>query len=306
MKIFYSILLLSLCCHAEDFTLADGTVLKDAEVIRQGDEELQIRHAGGIEKFSYTELGEELQQRYELTPAQVEARRKAAAEATARKQREKEAAKAEKARILKEEQEARMALLEASGKHARYISGADVIQLCSSMFTIEARAAEFLAAEWNRREALRLNLGVDTQRFSAEADSLKEDFEQERKELSTLRSELSDKRAKVQEQSATIKRQNDEIAALRAEVARLNKELGRAENRPTNTTVVVDNPVYVPTYVGPTCVGHVHRPHRAHPAPKHRPSHRPAPRPKPIQVSPGPRPASSARPANSAHTLPRR
>lgn len=307
MKRICLILLLSLCCQAEDFTLADGTVLKEAEVLRKGEEELQIRHAGGIEKFSYTELSAELQKRFDLTPESVEARRKSAADAAAEKQREKEAAKAEKARALKEAQEARLAALEAAGKHARYISGADVIQLCSSMVTLEARAAEFLAAEWNRREALRLNLGVDTQRFTAEADSLKEDFEQERKELSTLRSELSDKRAKVQEQSATIKRKNDEIAALRAEIAKLNKELGRAENAATNTTVVVDNPVYVPTYVGPTCIGHVHRPRPRTCPPPHKPRPaRPAPRPRPIQVSPGPRPAGAARPANSAHTLPRR
>lgn len=307
MKRLFSLLLLPLCCQAEDFTLADGTVLKDAEVLRKGAEELQIRHAGGIEKFSYTELSAELQKRYELTPEAVEAHRKALSDAAAAKQREKEAAKAEQERVLRENQEARMAALEAAGKHARYICGADVIQLCSSMLTLEARAAEFLAAEWNRREALRLNLGVDTQRFTEEADSLKPDFERERQELATLRSELSDKRAKVQEQSATIKRKNDEIAALRAEIAKLNKELGRAETRSTNTTVVVDNPVYVPTYVGPTCVGHVHkpRPRTCPPPAKPRPA-RPATRPQPIRVSPGPRPASAARPASSAHTLPRR
>lgn len=306
IKRVITLLILPLYCHADDFTLADGTVLKDAEVLRKDGEVLQIRHAGGIEKYSYTELGEALQQRYDLTPAQVEARRAAAAEAAAEKQRAKEAAKAEKERELKEAQEARQAALEAAGKHARYISGAEVIQLCSSMFTLEARAAEFLAAEWNRREALRLNLPIDTQRFSAEAASLKPDFEKERDELAAVRSELIDKRAEVQEQAATIKHKNAEIAALRAEVAKLNKELGRAENkRSTTTTVVVDNPVYVPTYVGPTCVGHVHRPRpHAHPAHKPRPA-RPAPRPKPVQVSPGPRPASAARPANSAHTLPR-
>lgn len=306
MKRLITLLMLPLYCQAEDFTLADGTVLKDAEVLRKDGEVLQIRHAGGIEKFSYTELGETLQLRYDLTPAQVEARRAAAAEAAAEKQRAKEAAKAEKERLMKEEQEARQATLDAAGKHARYICGAEVIQLCSSMFTLDARAAEFLAAEWNRREALRLNLPVDTQRFSAEAASLKPDFEKERGELAAVRSELSDKRAEVQEQAATIKRQEAEIAALRAEVAKLNKELGRAENnRPTTTTVVVDNPVYVPTYVGPTCVGHVHRPRpHTHHAHKPRPA-RPAARPKPVQVSPGPRPASAARPANSAHTLPR-
>ena len=85
-----TLMLLPLCCYAEDLTLADGTVLKDAEVLRKGEEDLQIRHAGGIEKFSYTELSTALQERYELTPALVEARRKALADAAAEKKREKE------------------------------------------------------------------------------------------------------------------------------------------------------------------------------------------------------------------------
>lgn len=303
MKRLFPLLLLSLSCYAEDFTLANGTVLKDAVVLRQGDEELQIRHASGVEKFSYTELSPELQKRFNMTPELVEARRQAEAEAAAEKQRAREAAQAEQQRLLREGQEARLAALEAAGKHARYLCGADVIRMCSGLMTLEARVAEFLAAEWNRREALRLNLEVDTQRFTEEADSLKAEFEKDRKRWESMRSELSDKRAKVQEQAATIKRKNDEIAALRAQISKLNKELGRAESRSSNTTVVVDNPVYIPTYVGPTCVGHIRRPGpRPHVAPPLRPKPaRPAPpRPSGIRVSPGPRPASSA------HTIPRR
>lgn len=297
MKIGITLLSLSLVAAAEDFTLADGTVLKEAEVLRKSSDEIQIRHAGGIEKFSYRELSSDLQQRFDLTPESVHARKQEALDAEAEKQRAREQALADKQRAMREAQEAKLAALEAAGKYARYLSGADVIQLCSGMLTIEARAAEFLAAEWNRREALRLNLGVDQQRFTADVDALRADFEKERKALVSLRSELEQKRARVKEQAAAIKRQNEEIAQLRAQIAKLNKELGRAEAEsiPSSSggTVVIDRPVYVPTYIAP-----VSRPRPCPPRP--RPAKPAVHRPRPIQVSPGPRPAGSA------HTLPRK
>lgn len=290
---------LVLCCHAEDFTLADGTVLKDAEVLRQDAESLQIRHAGGIERFYYTKLSPELQQKYELTPEQVEARRAAADAAAEEKRRAKREAKEAREKALQEEQARREAALVAAGKYARYLRGADVIQLCSAYFTVDAAVAEFLAAEWNYREALRMNLPADAERFAAELETLKKSFEQELERLAAAQDELESLRSAVQSQQDALKRQADEIAELRAKVAQLNKELGRAEaeNASRDTTVVIDRPVYVPTYV-PTPVllprrgGHHHgKPH----SPR-----RSSPRPRPVQVSPG------ARPANSAHTLPRR
>lgn len=290
---------LSLCCHAEDFTLADGTVLKDAEVLRQEGESLQIRHAGGIEKFDYTELGPELQEKYELTPQQVESRREAARSAAEEKRQAALQAKAARETAMQEAQTRREAALEASGKYARYLRGADVIQLCSAYLTMQATAAEYLAAEWNRREALRLALPADAERFAAEAESLKADLEKDRAVLAATHAELESLRTAVQAKDAELKRKNEELATLRAQVAQLNKELGRAESAatPRSTTVVVDRPVYVPTYVPAPAP-----PPRARvcPAPKPRPAVRRPATPRPVKVSPG------ARPANSAHTLPRK
>lgn len=300
MKKIIPFVLMAFSCYAEDFTLADGTVLKEAKVLHRSDEVLQIFHSGGIEKFTYKELGEELQKRYDMTPEQVLARKTAAKQAADEARKAKEAIKAEKERVLQEEQQARIAALEASGKYARYISGAEVIQLCSALMTVDARTAEFLAAEWNHREALRLNLGVDAQRFATELASLRADFERQRKEIDSMRTELEEKRVKVKEQSATIKRKNQEIAELQAKIASLNKALGRAEaeNTSSDTTVVIDRPVYVPSY-GPTCIGHTVIP-PSRPARRHKHTHSPRPKAKPIQVSPGPKPAGSA------HTLPRK
>ena len=98
MKKLLPFILLTLSCYAEDFTLADGSVLKDAKVLHRTDEELQIFHSGGIEKFSYKELGEELQKRYEMTPEQVRDRKAAAKKAADDARKARETQKAEKAR----------------------------------------------------------------------------------------------------------------------------------------------------------------------------------------------------------------
>lgn len=291
-----TLLVLPFCALAEDFTLADGTVLKEAEVLHRGDHDIQIRHAGGIERFSYKELGVEMQQRFELTPEHVAARRKQATEAAAEKRRAREQAAAEKQRRMQEDQEARTAALELSGKYARYLTGADVMGLVAGMVTLEARAAEFLAAEWNYREAVRLQLPQDALRFEAEMNTRRAGYEKECKKQENLRVELETLRAKAQDQAARIKLLNDEVAALRAKVAQLNKELGRAEAEAVDakTTVVIDRPVpvYVPS-PPPTCIGHTTiRPKPCAPRPK---PVRPAPRPHHHHHSPGPRPASSAK-----------
>lgn len=292
--------LLVLGARAEDFTLADGTVLKDAEVLRQSSEEVQIRHAGGIEKFSYTELSPELQQRFEMTPAQVDARKNAAREAAENKRIAREQAKAERERALKEAQAAREAALQAAGKYPRYVNGAEVIRLCSAFLTLDARVAEFLAAEWNRREALRMELPADAERFASDAAALRKDFEQDRAALAASKAEVEKLRTQTQAQRAELQRKDAEIAALRAQVAELNKELGRAEAQSDNSssgTVVIDRPVYVPTYVpSPVIVPGCGR--RGHPSHHTRP-HRPTPA-RPGGHIPPPRLA------NSAHTIPRR
>ena len=281
---FTTLLMLPFCVCAEDFTLADGTVLKEAEVLHRGANDIQIRHAGGIERFSYKELSEEMQQRFELTPEHVAERRKQATETAA-----------EKRRRIQEDQEARAAALELSGKYARYLTGADVMGLVAGMVTLEARAAEFLAAEWNYREALRLKLPLDAQRFEAEVNTRRSGYEKECRKQENLRVELESLRSKTQDQAARIKLLNDEVATLRAKVAQLNKELGRAEAEAvdSSTTVVIDRPVpvYVPS-PAPTCIGHTTirpKPHTPRPKPV-----RPTPKQHSVSPSCGPKPASSA------------
>lgn len=272
--VLFFLLVGALGCHAEDFVLADGSVLHDAVVLRRSDEDIQVRHSGGIQRYAYDKLSPELQERFQMTPEQVEARRRQAQEDAAARRREKE-----------EQQAARRALLEASGQHPRYLSGADVLQLYSPFGTLSAREAEFLAAEWNRREALRLGLPVESERFTEEAASLRSGFEEERQmylkriqEADALRATVSGLQTRLAQQEAELARLNKANAALQAEW----------NHKPASTTTVIKEPVYVPTLV---------------PVPQ------PAPRPsgpRPPAVRPTPRPPVILKPASHARTLPRR
>ncbi len=256
---------------AADFVLSDGTVLKDASVVRSSVDSVLVRHSNGVQKLLFDRLSPELQQQLGMTPELV-AERRAAAEQSA----------AERRRQRAEAQAARLAALQASGQHPRYLSGADIFALFSEAATLSAPTAEYLAALWNHREATRLNLPADAERYAADMATRRPSAE---RELATLRAahQARQEAKELREQIARLQQQN---AALQAQLA---------NNRPTSTTVVVDNPVYVPT---PTYVPvPVVRP--GPPRPPHR--HGPPPRrPRPVIHSDKPSPASSA------HTIPRR
>jgi len=276
-RVFSLLCLCASVCLAEDFVLADGTVLHDAVMLRQTDDSVQVRHSGGVQRFHYEKLSPELQERFRMTPEQVAARRAAAKEAAAARRREKE-----------ERQSAQRALLAESGLHARYLAGADVLQLFSPYGTLSARDAEYLAAEWNRREALRLDLPVEAERYAEEADSLKGSFEAGREAALKQERETAALRASVAELQGRINGLGAEIAGLRKENAALRTELG---NKPANTVSIVREPVYVPQPVYVPSIAP-----RPNPLAPPRPPMRPSPPRRPIIL----KPASHASPVPGA------
>jgi len=68
---------------AEDWTTADGKTYKNVTVIAQEDDGVRITFTGGVGKIPYYELSPDLQKRFGLDPATMEAKRKAAEEAQA-------------------------------------------------------------------------------------------------------------------------------------------------------------------------------------------------------------------------------
>lgn len=269
--ILFAALAGSFSAVAADFVLSDGTVLKEASVVRSSVDSVLVRHSNGVQKLFFDRLSPELQKQLGMTPELVAERRAAAEQASAERRRQRAEAQA-----------ARLAALQASGQHPRYLSGADIFTLFSEVATLSAPTAEYLAALWNHREATRLNLPADAERYAADMATRRPSAE---RELATLRAahRARQEAKELREQVARLQQQN---ADLQAQLA---------NNRPTSTTVVVDNPVYVPTptYVPVPVVrpGPPRPPRRQGPPPR---------RPRPVIHSDTPSPASSA------HTIPRR
>lgn len=270
----YAALLMCACsmsASADDFVLNDGSVLQDATVVRTSLDSVLVRHSNGVQQLLFDRLSPQLQQQLGMTPELVAERRAAAQQAADNRRRERDAAQA-----------ARMAALQASGQHPRYLSGADVYSIYSQANAISPRTAEYLAALWNRREAARMGLPVDAERYAADAAALRGAAEEE---LAALRA--------AQQAQSEVEKLRTQVEHLQQQNEALRKQLAdaRAGSPATSTTVVVDNPVYVPV---PTPVG--------------RPCPPPPPR-RPVAAPRHPRPvihSNNPRPASSAHTLPRR
>lgn len=273
MKKFAALLIgaCALSATADDFVLSDGSVLQDATVVRTSLDSVLVRHSNGVQQLLFDRLSPQLQQQLGMTPELVAERRAAAEQAAKKRRLEREAAQA-----------ARLAALQASGQHPRYLSGADMYSIYSSVESISPRTAEYLAALWNRREAARMGLVIDVERYAADAAGLR----------GVAESELSNLRA-AQQAQREVDKLRAQVAHLQQQNEALRKQLAdaRAGSLATSTTVVVDNPVYVPV---PTPVG--------------RPCPPPSPR-RPVAAPRHPRPvilSNNPRPASSAHTLPRR
>ncbi len=241
MRVFPCLLLFSagvLCCRAEEFTLLDGRVLRDAEVLRQGVDELQIRHEGGIQKVKFDLLPRGLQERFGMTPEQVEARN----EELRRAAESRRAAR-------KEEEERHRARLEAAGEHPRYLGGADVLALVRSVETLGAGEAEYLAAEWNRREAERLRLESEAARFAGEAASLRAAFDAARRKSLRERQSQDEQKARLtalREQLGEALKQLEQLEKANELLRQENKTLWKARSAWGTNTVVLPSPVVVP------------------------------------------------------------
>ena len=219
-------------CLAEDFVLVDGTVLQNAKVVRKDADSLVISHSAGVQRVSYDRLTPELQQRFDLTPHAVreyydkmEQMRRDLAEAE-----DKKAA-------------AQRAALQVSGLSPRYLTGADVSALMSTWETLSAVCAEYLAADWNRREATRCNLTVEANRFDEEAKRLVARMENERDAAKKEKTRVASLEAKLHATENDLKRAREQISSLQQVINRLNESFSQSSG-----TVIISRPTYVPIY----------------------------------------------------------
>ncbi len=221
-----------LFCSAEDFELVDGTVLHEAKFIRKEGDRAVIRYSTGAGRIKYDRLPPELQQRFGLTPQEVQAYY----DKIEQEKREKEMAEERLAA-------AQRAALQEAALSPRYVTGADIIAIYSAWDTIPASCAEYMAAEWNRREAARCNLTVEAKRFAEEADRLvahmkehKKDIGDEKRRVAELEEELQDAKSALKKARETVKTQRKQM-----------KELSEKATK-NHGTVIISNPTYVPVY----------------------------------------------------------
>ncbi len=173
--------------------LKDGTQLKDAVVSRTEIDHVIVRHASGARRVDYDELTYSNQERYGMLPDDVEKR---VAE------RNKKQAAANEKRQQKEEQYRK--LLKDSKDLPRYMKASDIRSMFLHYGSMSDVTAEYLAAEWNRRESVRLNLQDEVKRYTDYANMVREGFKEE-----------SDK---LREEKAAQKRDAEQIRLLRQEL----------------------------------------------------------------------------------------
>ena len=216
-------------CMAEDMTLADGETLHDVRVLRQDGESVTISHTAGVLRVPYGRLTLELQQRFGLTPAEVEARREQALQA------EKERARAREKKMAEQR-----AALAASNLSPRYVTGVEISVLYGAWGELSTAGAEYLAAEWNRREALRCGLTVEAARYKEDAA----------KWLPEVQQQQAQTKKEKEDQIALAERLKQTQAQLDQARSTVKKLEAKLEEKPatSSTTIVTTQPTVVPVY----------------------------------------------------------
>lgn len=219
----------SCLCQAEDLTLADGEILHEARVLRQDGESVTLSHTAGVLRVPYHRLTPELQQRFGLTPEAVEERRERALRAEQERLQAREKKMAEQ-----------RAALVASNLSPRYVTGVELASLYAAWGTLSTAGAEYLAAEWNRREALRCGLTVEAEHYREDAAKYLPQVQQEQtaaRQQSEEHTALSEKLGQTQSQLEQARRH---IRKLEAELA----------EKPSsgNTTIITSTPTVLPVY----------------------------------------------------------
>lgn len=217
-------------CSAEEITLVTGETLHEARVLRQDGESVTLAHTAGVARVMYDRLTPELQQRFGLTPEAVQARREKA-----------QAAEKERAIAREKKMAEQRAALAHSNLSPRYVTGVEVSVLYGSWGEVSAPVAEYLAAEWNRREAMRCGLTIEADRYRDDALKLLPRVQQEQAEAKQKRENAAVLESRLEETQEQLRQTRVTIRKLEAE----------AKSPPAQTTTVIATaePTYVPVPV---------------------------------------------------------
>ena len=229
-RLLLTVFALAWLCPAEDFVLADGERLQEVRVLRRDDESVTMMHSSGVVRVPFDRLTPELQKRFQLTPAEVESRRDKLRRA------EQERALAREKKMAEQR-----AALAASNLSPRYVTGVELASMYGVWGAISNAGAEYLAAEWNRREALRCGLTVEASRYKEDAA----------KWLPQVQQEQAEARKASEEQAALavrLKQTQEQLEQARRTVKKLETQLAEQSSQKSNTTIITTQPTVVPVY----------------------------------------------------------
>ena len=226
---FFAFLLCWNVSVAEDISLKDGRVFKDATVSDKGLDFIRVHHSEGIAKVSFRDLSEDLQKKYNMTEQAVQNR----VAAQQQKNQAQKAREEESARKLRES-------LSDAEKSPRYMKGADISRLMVSVSDISPVEAEYAALVWNSGEARRVGLKDQADSFIEQAAL----FEPRLKDVRSRREKDGQKSERDQERlRKELADANRRLAQLQNQIVGLKGDLAQVRNEQNSRTVFVDPPV---------------------------------------------------------------
>lgn len=228
MKVFFSLCVFSFCCNAalcDDIVLSSGKVLKDAIVSEKGADFIRVNHSEGIGKVPYSELTREMQEKYNMTPEEVQGR------IDDQQKREEESN-----RIIRDS-------LSESEKLPRYLKSSDMLKMMRSVTDVTPLEAEYAALVWNSSEAQRVGMSEQRKEFIEKAMLI----EPRVRELRAFREKAEISRAKESRKlQGELASANKMIEQLKYRVSDIKGDLAQLEQKKeTPRTVYVETPVYI-------------------------------------------------------------
>lgn len=225
--------------NADDITLTNGRVLKNAEKLGIDVDTVRIQHDEGIAKVDAKLLPLSLQVKWQMTPEQVELRKQ---EATERKLEELEKERVQRELAAQRAKELRDSLTEAE-RVPRYIQASELQELMAGLTNVLPVEVKYIALRWNYNEANRVGLPEQAQHFSQELALLKPQLvklEQQRLAEAKKLEEMNQKMDRLAQQSQS------QVNQMQRQINDLKNDVNSAKSY-TNT-VIYKTPTYYNGY----------------------------------------------------------
>ncbi len=216
---------------ADDMTLRDGQELHGYKILSSGVDSVRILHDEGITTISASELTDEWQALLNMTPEEVDSRKRE----VARRNKEKEQARQDRENSLRQS-------LNESERVPRYLQGADITAMLAGYTSLDAAEAEAVALRWNIGEAKRVGLRDQASVFQDRLNSYSDALQTAKKKREDANAYWTTLQSNYEQLKASSEAN---IASLKKQVSSLKNEVETTKSS-SSQTVVYTPPVYIP------------------------------------------------------------